>query len=466
MIMKKSLFFAVAAAGMLAACSSHEDASDYNGIDVEANADQIKLGVSNAEVITRGAGTVGGLVGQDALNVWNSQPLYIYMTKKNSADATKPATMVLPTYTPVGGTATPLYEDEAVLAPSGVITGIVTPDDNSIKYYPLTGEYDFWGYYLGEATRAAGHTKPTLAAADRTATTDAETAAMYLQTFEIDGTQDLMQGKAALSTEDSTKLGIVKDADNSAVERYYSSYAARRGVQPNIYFNHLLTRFTFNVKPGNASTAGKSYDEATDAFVADEYRKAVKVTSIKLYSRTKGDFMVAYTPEATTAAQPIIKFEGDIATDAVALELKQRDASATTLSDLVDLEPVELASDNDKHDVDSAFQFVGEAHTIGDALMVEPDLSDIKIEITLQQEVRTDLNDATKTETRTQVLTKTLSAANLNADGKFLQGHSYNINITAYGYENIEIYATLVPWKDGGSINEDTDNVDEWDVTE
>lgn len=461
--MKKSLFFAVAAASMLAACSSHEDVSDYSGIDVEANVDQIKLGVSSANVITRGAGTVGGLVGQDNLNVWNGQPLYIYMTKKNSSDATKPATMELATYNH-NGSQTPLYEDEAVTAPTAVITGVVTPDDKSIKYYPLTGEYDFWGYYLGEATRDNGHKTPTLADANRAATTDAATAAMYLQTFEIDGTQDLMQGKAALNTEDSTKLGIVKGADNSAVERYYSSYAARRGVQPNIYFNHLLTRFTFNVQPGNASTAGKTYDEATSTFEPNEYVQAVKVKSIKLLSHTKGDFMVAYTPDATAAAQPIIQFDQTV--DPVALELKERSTDDGSLGDLKTLTPVELADDGDAYDDAATFKFKGVAHKIGDALMVEPDLDEIEIEVTLTQVVRTNEEDATQTEERTQVLTKKLSAKDLNADGKFLQGHSYEVNITAYGYEKIEIYATLVPWKDGGSISEDTDDVDQWNVKE
>lgn len=466
--MKKSLYFVAAAAAMLAACSSHEDVSDANpaGVDGYGETDPVEIvfGVSSSAVQTRGAGTVGGLEGEDDKNVWNSQPLYIYMTKKNSSAAGKPATMVLATYSPAGGQSTSLYEDAPVFAPNGMITGPVEAQNHDVKYYPLTGEYDFWGYYLGESSFSANHNAPTLADANRATASDAETAAMYLQTFEIDGTQDIMQGKAVLSAQDSTNLDIVAGEDNSSKERYYSSYSARRGVQPNIYFNHLLTRFTFNVKPGNASTAGKGvYDENTNTFAPDSLRKAVKVESIKLYSHTKGDLMVAYTPDAIAAGQPIIKFDKTL--DSVALVLKQRDTTATALAELQNLEPVSLDSVADKYDATKSFNFDGASHTIGDALLVEPDLDSITVEITLSQEVV--INSETKgTEVRTQVLTKKLSAKNLNADGKFLQGHSYEVNITAFGYENIEIYATLVPWKDGGSIDENTDEVDNWDIKE
>ena len=33
----------------------------------------------------------------------------------------------------------------------------------------------------------------------------------------------------------------------------YSAYAARRGVQPNLVFEHQLARFTFEIIPGSAS---------------------------------------------------------------------------------------------------------------------------------------------------------------------------------------------------------------------
>ena len=42
-------------------------------------------------------------------------------------------------------------------------------------------------------------------------------------------------------------------------------------------------------------------------------------------------------------------------------------------------------------------------------------------------------------------------------NGTFEAGKSYDINITVYGLEKIDVRATLTPWENGGSIDIDDD---------
>ena len=96
--------------------------------------------------------------------------------------------------------------------------------------------------------------------------------------------------------------------------------------------------------------------------------------------------------------------------------------------------------------------------------MLLPGDATITIEIDLSQLVvdtesldGTPLTYAEKSET----LTATLNAEDIkqsgtdtDADkGQFLAGESYNINITVYSFQRIEVNAELTPWTDGGDIN-------------
>lgn len=80
--MKKMFFFALAAAGMLTACSN-EDTLGGNG-EQNVSEQQIRLGVASSKVQTRGTGTVGGMT--DTENVWAGQTLWVYMLQKGSME--------------------------------------------------------------------------------------------------------------------------------------------------------------------------------------------------------------------------------------------------------------------------------------------------------------------------------------------------------------------------------------------
>lgn len=427
--MKKMFFFALAAAGMLTACSN-DDTLGGNG-EQNVSEQQIRLGVASSKVQTRGTGTVGGM--NDTENVWAGQTLWVYMLQKGSMDL---AYYKAPA---VGGVVTPdakVFDNKEFKAPNAADntnSGLATTADNTIAYYPVSGNYDFWGYRVDDA--AVGGTPVVKTVDDAGTEVEANAATKRVVDIEIDGSQDIMAGKAAPSADEVTKLGNY--ADN-----FYSAYAARKGVQPNITFNHLLTRFTFEVRAGSKATAGLPAGGNTDA---------VKVTGVSVGSKTTGTLTVAYTGE-TKAAADLLTFTGD----ASALTLKQRDAAlADNNAPLVALEPVSLTWTDDA-------ATIGDVIKVGEALLVAPGETEYPLTISLSQDVLEQLTGAKVTRPLEQ-------KATIKMDGtkKFEPGKSYKVTITVYGLEGIEVTATLVPWADGGSIDIDDDrNPNEGEYTE
>lgn len=429
--MKKMFFFALAAAGMLTACSN-EDTLGGNG-EQNVSEQQIRLGVASSKVQTRGTGTVGGMT--DAENVWAGQTLWVYMLQKGSMDL---AYYKAPA---VGGVATPdveVFNNKKFTAPdaaNNTKSGLATTADGTIAYYPVSGNYDFWGYRVDDAAGATPVVKIVDDNGDEVTADHMDQATKRVVDIEIDGSQDIMAGKAEPSADEVAKLGNY--ADN-----FYSAYAARKGVQPNITFNHLLTRFTFEVRAGSKATAGLPAGGNTDA---------VKVTGVSVGSKTTGTLTVAYTG-ATKEAAELLTFTGD----ASALTLKQRDAAlADNNAPLVALEPVSLTWTDDA-------ATIGDVIKVGEALLVAPGETEYPLTISLSQDVLEQLTGAKVTRPLEQ-------KATIKMDGtkKFEPGKSYKVTITVYGLEEIKVTATLVPWVDGGSIDIDDDrNPNEGQYTE
>lgn len=426
--MKKMFFFALAAAGMLTACSN-EDTLGGNG-EQNVSEQQIRLGVASSKVQTRGTGTVGGMT--DAENVWAGQTLWVYMLQKGSMDL---AYYKAPAVGTTAAAETEVFNNKKFNAPNAADntkSGLATTADGTIAYYPVSGNYDFWGYRVDDAVAGDPVVKLVNDAGDEVA---ADQATKRVVDIKIDGSQDIMAGKAAPSTDEVAKLGNY--ADN-----FYSAYAARKGVQPNITFNHLLTRFTFEVRAGSKATAGLPAGGNTDA---------VKVTGVSVDSKTTGTLTVAYTGE-TKAAADLITFTGD----ASALTLKQRDAAlADNNAPLVALEPVSLTWTDDA-------ATIGDVIKVGEALLVAPGQTEYPLTIALSQDVLQKVGE-------TKVTMPLEQKATIKMDGvkAFEPGKSYKVTITVYGLEEIKVTATLVPWVDGGSIDIDDDrNPNEGQYTE
>lgn len=429
--MKKMFFFALAAAGMLTACSN-DDTLGGNG-EQNVSEQQIRLGVASSKVQTRGTGTVGGMT--DTENKWAGQTLWVYMLQKGSMDL---AYYKTPADAAAAAVGTAVFDNKEFKAPNAAastVSGLATTADGAIAYYPVSGNYDFWGYRVDDAVAGTPDVKLVDDTDNEVATADLATKRVV--DIKIDGSQDIMAGKATPSTDEVTKLGNY--ADN-----FYSAYAARKGVQPNITFNHLLTRFTFEVRAGSKATAGAGASGNTEA---------VRVQGISVESLTDGKLTVAYKGETKEAAD-LLTFTGN----ASPLKLQQRDAGAADNNDpLVALKEVALTWPAD------ANATVGDVLPVGEALLVAPGQTEYPLTIALAQKVKKNTTAADKEDMDLE------QKATIKMDGvkKFEPGKSYKVTITVYGLEEIEVTATLVPWVDGGSIDIDDDrNPNEGEYTE
>lgn len=428
--MKKMFFFALAAAGMLTACSN-EDTLGGNG-EQNVSEQQIRLGVASSKVQTRGTGTVGGM--DDAENVWAGQTLWVYMLQKGSMELGYYKTPAEAAGAAVG---TAVFDNKEFKAPNtaeNTVSGLATTADGAIAYYPVSGNYDFWGYRVDDAVTGT----PDVKLVDDTDTeVEANAATKRVVAIKINGSQDIMAGKATPSTAEVDKLG-------NYGENFYSAYAARKGVQPNITFNHLLTRFTFEVRAGSKATAGEGASGNTEA---------VRVQGISVESLTDGKLTVAYKGETKKAAD-LLTFTGT----ASPLTLRQRaDATADHNDPLVDLVEVPLTWPAD------ADATVGDVIPVGEALLVAPGQTEYPLTIALAQKVKKNTTAADKEDMDLE------QKATIKMDGTktFEPGKSYKVTITVYGLEEIEVTATLVPWADGGSIDIDDDrNPNEGTYTE
>lgn len=418
----KKLFLmgAVASLGLLASCSSDDDLSTGgNGKD---GLQQIKIGMGvQANVATRGTGTVGA-VGEKE-NTWAKQTVNVYMLNKGTLDLAMFG-------------EDPIYENTVLTTPADNASGIATEFVNDVpqyKYYPTTKTaFDFWGYRLDDAndtTATDQEGSATAAAIKNNKFVPYISSDSLLIGFNIDGTQDIMAGKAVPTEGDITKCG--------GEENIYSAFAARRDVQPNIKFEHLLSRLNFQVLAGAESTT----DDNT----------GVKVTGITVKSKATGKLVIAYKGTAAfenVSDQLIVdKYENPETEAALYKDLvvKQRTLGAPLTQNLEALEPVTPKWNNG----------MALATQVGEALLAIPaDKYDITINLQQKVQVKGDKNSPVDPDDfQTKDYTYTAELKNtVNPEKGFEPGYSYNVTITVYGLSEIKITTTLIPWKDGGNI--------------
>lgn len=387
----KKLFLmgAVASLGLLASCSSDDDLSTGGKNDLQ----QIKIGMGVQATVgtTKGTGTVGS-VGEEN-NKWAGQAINIYMFNKGTLDVAK-----------FDGVA--IYDNAAFNAPTAASTGLATATDHSVKYYPTQSAFDFWGYRLDDAIQGS----PAVS----------EDGTKQEVGFALDGSQDIMVGKANPTEEDLTNC-----TDETKI---YSAYAARRGVQPDIKFKHLLSRLVFSVTGGNKDACDETH--------------GVNVTAIKVKSKYTGKLIVAYTPDAQVTNE-LVPTE-----DVKELELMDRATDDTNgNNNLVALQPKNPVWDTD---ADKA-----KKTNIGEAILAVPaDNYDLTIELSQLVKTQEAYNDG-KTDHPAVEETKTFSYNDVIklTNDVFKAGYSYNVNITVFGLSEIKINTTLTPWKDGGNID-------------
>lgn len=243
---------------------------------------------------------------------------------------------------------------------------------------------------------------------------------------KIDGTQDIMSAVAVPSDEELALLSSYPD-------RYYSSYSAHRGVNPNLLFRHLLTRLNFQIIGGNEASCVKAGEAAGQ-------ETCVRVTKIEVLSKSAGSLTIAKAGGDRTSAGSL-QFDSEVDT----LVLMQRPEGA---SDNVDLEPMDVVMPTWNSISNS-----GNEVQAGDAMLVAPDRS-YEVKITLRQRVQTgvDGSDRPVMEDKELIVKDVISLSSSSSAAGFLAGNSYNVKIVVYGLEKVNVNATLTPWTEGEDI--------------
>ncbi len=309
---------------------------------------------------------------------WNAQTLKIYGYDRTVTDFTTEA----------------FIDNVSSTAPaSGSKGGITVTNEaaNGEPFYYVAGKYyDFYGYHIDDAATA----EPV------------KTAASVAVPFQIDGSQDLMIAKA----DQQTDIDAAGKTDAVSADKAYSAFAARRGVQPNLLFKHLLSKFTFEIVAGSES--------GSDIYVTD----------VKIVSKYKGNLAV------------VGETRGLVDVDAETAELSLQERGGNGIQALTEVKPNEY--DGTKTNVKG----------IGESLMVIPGESSYELLVSTRQ-------DGVTTEIDPQEWTLDINNITGAPEGAtaFEAGYSYKVTIVIYGLEEVEITAELEDWKDGGSTIIDPD---------
>lgn len=474
--MKKQFFYAALAIGMMSSCSSNDLPGNQAPEDPEDEKVAIELGVSplNAVVTTKGAGFAGNAIGTEDAK-WDKQKLNILMLNKIKTDDTKlyqawDKTANEYIFKGLSFTAPAKGDPEQAASDNG-FTGKVKNDKGAVRYYPLTGAYDFFGWHFDNATL---NTQPT----DWNTTGEFE-GTDYTYNITIDGTQDIMIGKAELTSTDETNITLDASAlglsDEEAKARAYSAWAARRNVQPIISFKHLLSRLDFvaclgqNLYPADAKitvTANANGDNYQTAYPASsgypepdessQIDNGVWVKSISVLDPINTfDVTVAAVTDANRKLSNPTPATNDGST---AFVLKQKPASGDGTTSMEPLKPV-----------NAGYQKDDDGKKVGDGIMIYPEGSSFKMKVVLMQYVKViDKNDATNPdpdgtpgneddikdvyEWKESEMTTTVTLPSTVTSGSFVAGKYYTVKITIFGLQKIVVNAELSKWEEGGDV--------------
>lgn len=497
--MRKSFIFAtMAAAALFAGCSSSDDLASNPGevgIPTEAENVAIEIGVGSPTSTMRGTGAVGGVseynenTGFGAAvtdTYWAGQKINVYMLNKGTMDIAQfvKADQTTEDIYNNAVLTTPTYDgDDASDAGSGATaTGVAKYIDEAgtyqglpfIKYYPPTGQFDFWGYRIDDAVKDGD---PVVSDND------------IKVTFTVDGTQDVLAAqtietfanlsdarKNAIDGADVTEKEATFVATTTAGTRYSAS-AARKGIQPELLFKHMMTRLTFQAKAGTQTIA---YDDETGTASPNPvYVTGISVRPVKTvgatiaeneYVSTKGTLTIAWKPGNEPTAQKPQMAWGNAEANETALVLKKRPVAAdanekienSKLVDIVDPTDDDYATNGavDLHYNSSTSEFVNTP--IGESI-IAPDAQAYEVTINLAQKLPqhetegSNLTDEQIADDMTEMAYNTVKVvvrppSATEEHPAFLPGYSYNLLCTVYGLERIEITATLEPWKQGEEI--------------
>ena len=284
---------------------------------------------------------------------------------------------------------------------SNVVEWQVTQDQLFWPYKDKAGQvYNIFAYYIDDAQLTDDDIKR-----------DHDNIKLNI---EIDGSQDIMSSRAAMTNEQKALFKDEKDLTDM-MHYCYGYYAAQKGINPVLIFKHHLTKLDFTITPG----------------VTEGISNEVTVKSVEIRSRYKAEFTVADKGEPSNVG---LSFEDEYK----ALPLAEEDGSLL-ISDNYVIRTYPEAVEPSK----------AERIKLGGSIIVAPDMEYIAT-ITLK-EVREDGIEHDNLVTELPI----------NKNSYFEAGNRYNITLTIYGATEVEVSVHLKEWYEGGDIFIDNEPVPE-----
>lgn len=373
--MKKYFFFAVAALAALASCSKSPAPETTDPDEVFDGSEKYPITFSSNVVSTKVSVKGGGSV-----DVWDAaQTLYVYGVKRDAEGLLNLADGIQ-------------IDNIAAAAPDGVTQGAIevydparsTETEKVPFYYDNSGRYDFFGYYVDDAF-IEGRELPEL---------DVEAGTITLP-VKIDGTQDVMLAYA--------DRAAAVEGTSIDPSRLFSAYGVRKGIVPNLKFDHQLSRFIFKVKKGTIKTEGEEEPQVQPG--------VLYINSLAVDSYADGVLTIVGGNRGLAVAENADSLFFDLTNRGVAIE--------QTL-------------------------VTGDVTTLGESVMVMPGREKYNIKFVLENEqgISQESDDS------------------FIINGNALAGKSYVITLTVYNLEKIEINVDLTPWDEDTepiNIGEDED---------
>ena len=483
--MKKSLFMAALVAAAMSSCTSDEALSPAQLQNAEAEAlglERVNLSLTTAAASvteTRanaagtgiGTGTVGGTTA--GTNKFNFEDVYVLMMDLGT-DGTWANAGDYWSFSNCGGSLGEQFNNTFICRPLETETNTELKyndfTNGALKYYPLQKYNDFFGYYIDNAANDVdANGNPVLYNGDgyeirydgttelksylwdgaqvvndpqaATPTPLRDLGEKIVLPFTIDGSQDIMVGKAT---------------NYPGPKRGFSGTTARVDVIPLIQLKHMLTRFTFDIKSGDNSNATTQ----------------LAVDTISIFSKSKGTL--------TVAAKNIADFDIDngefdinsliewdaVGNDPVEMYLTQQDGAAPA-ADLANGKPEQILLEE---------YAVGAKDTrsvVGDAFFVKPGENLYTIKLYLSQKAQTGTIDDDGDPLTPEVPVLATQWADTDLDlvlpedpqnpgvpVEFERAKSYHVVITVYGLHDITVKAELEQWTDGEELNLSTEDED------
>lgn len=347
---------------------------------------------NHQDSFTKGTGAVDPEDGK----LWKNVDLYVYAFQRGSETYSHLASENNSTTLVDGSIDNPesLFGRKATY--DGLDSYIAWSNTNLDVYYPLGKQpFDFFAYYIDDAPVDAS--------------TISRTNTSISFPIEIDGSRDIMTAYADFSEDQVAGRGFSPDEIQTLEEYSFSSWTARRNVNPTLQFKHHLTRLRFEVYPGLPNS------------------DKVYVNELRVKSKASAQFTVA----ASDPSQMGLDF-----------------SISSTLSDLFlceqDGSPLKqntyhpLYEENDTKDI-----FDRPGVQVGGTLLVAPDTS---YEIYV-----------TTFEARDGGKISYAPPFTINLESGFKPGYQYVVKMAVYEMMTVNISVEVEPWGTGGYIIIDSD---------